>query len=654
MNGWNRNIPERKAVPLRSKKETESTYTRVPFSEDQIGNTLHRSVNLLDVIVDIVLCLTPLSFVVLAGIALSLDGKPLSALGGHVEAWALLSPTIFPLVFAAVVGRALNFFARLRLEQGSSLAVLEQLVGSQTVFGAFWVQVILRNFNALGVFLVLLWLVSPLGGQSSLRLVGRDKHLTASTTTLASVNSTGTTSSFQQGFAQSLTGGSINALYTGSLVAPLSIKTSAQDTWGNIKIPRFETYNRTLDAEGYATIGDGEIDWISLLGWPVAGLESRFDSNFTIPTWYHDLECSDMSKAPANSDWIRANLNSQYGQPNASTIWSNGRDNSSWNVFLLEDLKASDSDQLEFVWASKSGYNGNGGSTTKVNYDDTCITHCVMTVTHVEVHVACHGLSCRPTKIRKVSPPPNWAGSLLNTVGNSKWNSFTGNLIGFDTRAASFASSVTEHYIYGHVESPFQYIESANIVDSGGYIDMTDVPPPDFTRRLRTILNTYYIASIAPGASTGTMASASASRLLSGEDRIPGGFYSLGFTPVAATLSSSTDIYRCNKTFFALAVICSAILFVTGVAGGVAKYSCKGPDMLGYITSIVRHNPYTSLHTPDNTFDTSDLARQSQKTFLRLEDVSGEVDQVGHIAISSLRRMSIRQARVQNPDRKYN
>ncbi|KAI4105935.1 MAG: hypothetical protein LQ339_003253 [Xanthoria mediterranea] len=563
MNGWNRNIPERKAVPLRSKKETESTYTRVPFSEDQIGNTLHRSVNLLDVIVDIVLCLTPLSFVVLAGIALSLDGKPLSALGGHVEAWALLSPTIFPLVFAAVVGRALNFFARLRLEQGSSLAVLEQLVGSQTVFGAFWVQVILRNFNALGVFLVLLWLVSPLGGQSSLRLVGRDKHLTASTTTLASVNSTGTTSSFQQGFAQSLTGGSINALYTGSLVAPLSIKTSAQDTWGNIKIPRFETYNRTLDAEGYATIGDGEIDWISLLGWPVAGLESRFDSNFTIPTWYHDLECSDMSKAPANSDWIRANLNSQYGQPNASTIWSNGRDNSSWNVFLLEDLKASDSDQLEFVWASKSGYNGNGGSTTK-------------------------------------------------------------------------------------------YIESANIVDSGGYIDMTDVPPPDFTRRLRTILNTYYIASIAPGASTGTMASASASRLLSGEDRIPGGFYSLGFTPVAATLSSSTDIYRCNKTFFALAVICSAILFVTGVAGGVAKYSCKGPDMLGYITSIVRHNPYTSLHTPDNTFDTSDLARQSQKTFLRLEDVSGEVDQVGHIAISSLRRMSIRQARVQNPDRKYN
>ncbi|KAL8648773.1 MAG: hypothetical protein Q9226_005857 [Calogaya cf. arnoldii] len=523
---WERSLPRRKAVPLQSKPETESTYTQIPVSEDQIDNTIHRSMNLLDITADVLLCLTPLSFLVLAGIASSLDGKPLSALGDHVEAWALLSPTIFPLVFAAVVGRALNFFARLRLEQGSSLGVLEQLVGSQTVFGAFWVQVILRNFNALGVFLVLLWLVSPLGGQSSLRLVGKDKHMTASSTTLAST----------------LTGGSINALYVGSLVAPLSIKTSAQDTWGNIKIPRFETYNRTLDAEGYATVGDGDIDWISLLGWPIAGLESGFDSNLTIPTWYHDLECSDMSKVPVSSDWIRADIDSHDSQRNASTIWSNGQDYSPWRVFLSENLNAYDPDKLKSVWVSKSGFNNYGDFTTEVNYDDNCITQCSMTVTHVEV-----------------SPPPNWAGSLLNTVGSSKWSYFIGNLVGFDTGAAGFASIVTEHYIYGHVESPFQYSEGANTGESGGYVDMTDVPLPEFTRRLRTILNTCYIASIAPGASTGTMASASATRLLSGEDRIPGGFYELSFVPIAATTSSSTDIYRCNKTFFALAVICSAI-----------------------------------------------------------------------------------------------
>ncbi|KAI4252904.1 MAG: hypothetical protein L6R42_007785 [Xanthoria sp. 1 TBL-2021] len=254
-------------------------YTQVPVSDGQNGNTLHRSLNLWDVAADVLLCLTPLSFFALAGIALNLDGKPLSALGDHVKAWALLSPTIFPLVFAAVVGRALNFFARLRLERGSSLGVLEQLVGSQTVFGAVWVQVVLRNFNVLGVFLVLLWLISPLGGQASLRLITQGKCVIIANRTMALVDSTGTTSSFTQGFAQTLTGGSINALYVGSLVAPLSIKSGAQGTWGNIKIPRFETYNRTLDDEGYANVPDHGIDWISLLGWPVAGLESGFDSN---------------------------------------------------------------------------------------------------------------------------------------------------------------------------------------------------------------------------------------------------------------------------------------------------------------------------------------------------------------------------------------
>ncbi|KAI4252903.1 MAG: hypothetical protein L6R42_007784 [Xanthoria sp. 1 TBL-2021] len=196
-------------------------------------------------------------------------------------------------------------------------------------------------------------------------------------------------------------------------------------------------------------------------------------------------------------------------------------------------------------------------------------------------------------------------------------------------------------------------LPSSNTDVRQGYLDMTDVQLPDFTRRLRRILNTYYIASVAPGASTGTMASASATRLLSGDDRIPGGFYELSFTPVAATVSSSIDIYRCNETFFALAITCSAILFITGVAGVVAKYNFKGPDILGYITSIVRHNPYTSLHAPDNTLDSSDLARQSKKMFLRLEDLDGETHNFGHIAISSLRKTSIRQARAQTPHRKY-
>ena len=564
----------------------------------------------------------------------------MSALGQNVEAWALLSPTIFPLVFAAVVGRTLNFFARLRLEQGSSLGVLKQLVGSQTVFGAFWVQVVLRSFNALGVFLILLWLISPLGEQASLRLIARDTKVSTESTTFGCVNSTKTKTSFAQEFTQTMVGVAINALYIGCLVAPLAIKDSAQDTWGNIKIPRFETYNQTLDDQGYATVPEEGVDWISLLGQPVAGLESGFDSNFTMRTWYHDLECFDPAKVPASSDWIRDNFGKSFAsENNASTIWDTGGDYSSWLLLLSADIegdyKAYDPDKLDFVWLSKSGLvNSVPDSNTELDYNKVFLTQCSMTVTHIEVRIVCRGLSCKPTKIRSVPPPTDWAGSLLDTVGSSKWNNFSDNLIGIDTRFAGSTSSITEQYIYGLMESPFQYaISTATNDGNPDYIDMSYVPLPDFTRR--TILNTYFIATLAPGASTGTT------------------FSSDVFMAAAATISYSTDIYRCSMTFFALAIISSAILFITGMAGVVAKHFCRGPDMLGYITSIVRHNPYTRLHVHHNTRDISELARQSKTIFLRLEDVNEEVDDMGHIAMSSLRKTSIRRASIQNPDRKY-
>ena len=258
-------------------------------------------------------------------------------------------------------------------------------------------------------------------------------------------------------------------------------------------------------------------------------------------------------------------------------------------------------------------------------------------------------------KDQKLPPPRSrWRRNLLETVGGSTstWTYFYQNLVGVDTRRARYTSSVTEHYVYGHVESPFQY-GLGSVAPNPGYLDITKVPLSDFTRRLCMVLNTYYIASLAPQASTGTMSSANATRLFAGEDPIQGGFYDFNLLTVNAIVSSSTDVYRCDKTFFALAIISSAILFLTGVAGVVTQYCCKGPDMLSYVTSIVQHNPHTSFHTHNETLNTSELARQSKKMFLRLEDVNEGTDDVGHIAISMLRKTSIRQARIQDPYRKY-
>lgn len=74
-------------------------------------------------IVDVILCLVPVSFLVLAGLVGQLEGKPVDEYGTHIQRWSLLGPTIFPIFFAAIVGRTMKFVAQWKLEQGTRLQV---------------------------------------------------------------------------------------------------------------------------------------------------------------------------------------------------------------------------------------------------------------------------------------------------------------------------------------------------------------------------------------------------------------------------------------------------------------------------------------------------------------------------------------------------
>ena len=79
--------------------------------------------------------------------------------------------TIFPILFAAIMGRLMYQIARWKLEKGATMGTLEQLMGSRTIGSTVLTQIQLRTFNVLAVLLVLVWAFSPLGGQSLLRML---------------------------------------------------------------------------------------------------------------------------------------------------------------------------------------------------------------------------------------------------------------------------------------------------------------------------------------------------------------------------------------------------------------------------------------------------------------------------------------------------
>ncbi|KAL5610540.1 hypothetical protein FOBRF1_006657 [Fusarium oxysporum] len=102
---------------------------------------------------DIVLTFTPACFFALAVAALCLNGDPISSYGEKVLNLTLLSPTIYPIIFAAVASRFFKNFARWRLEKrkGIELATLEQIFGSQNLAGAVERLVFVRTKVLIGI-----------------------------------------------------------------------------------------------------------------------------------------------------------------------------------------------------------------------------------------------------------------------------------------------------------------------------------------------------------------------------------------------------------------------------------------------------------------------------------------------------------------------
>lgn len=114
---------------------------------------------------DLLLTLAPCLFLIHSLLALSVNNHPVSSsLGQKLEQATKLAPTLFPVIFAAVVGRFMRTYALWRAERGASLGVLELLNGSQNLLAAFERALFLLGLGFLSIVVTLLWTLSPVGG----------------------------------------------------------------------------------------------------------------------------------------------------------------------------------------------------------------------------------------------------------------------------------------------------------------------------------------------------------------------------------------------------------------------------------------------------------------------------------------------------------
>jgi hypothetical protein len=544
-----------------------------------------------------------LTLVALALTAARLDGNEVSGYGYKLEETLLLSPTIFPLIFAALMGRFFRHLGVYLAERGTTLGRLEQLVGCQSVFTALERQVTLHYWSVVGLFSVLVWLLSPVGGQSALRLLGQENRNVSSIATVRYMDPKSSTHSSLEG-ASSLN--SARASYTSIFLAALLSSSKYQDTsmdlWGNVKLPLYRYIENSTSDEWKPVSGlhGSNATYGSLIGVPVTGIHSEGYSSFNMKARQFDVTCSSNEK--------------KIGASNDST-WANLT--STWGIKADPSQKAQDWPRPILTMSLVTDEEDN--STYSV-------AACKVDYNYLEAKVNCNGTSCGVESMRKLD--------LLSDGYKDSDNLFTNGNIMFNLM------SVLPRVDNVNVGSPSARGSSnaekwmADPTDFIGArydnVELYKVDPGVFSKRLTIIWNTFHqstFATIALGGAlpknlteTGVLTSGFADKVIFNATQ-------------ADVLKQTLPVYKTNWKWFVALLFSSLVLLAAAYAGLILKYITLAPDIIGYASSLTMLNPYVPTPTGGTTLHGLERAALLHDLPVRIGDVCAN-EPVGAIAFA--------------------
>ncbi|KAF2759790.1 hypothetical protein EJ05DRAFT_484697 [Pseudovirgaria hyperparasitica] len=630
---------------------------------------------------DAVMAFAPIAFIVLGICIAKLHGQEVegNGFGKNIERTMDLGPTLFPIMFAAVAGKALKITARYCAEHGSKLGTLELLMASQTVWGTFESQVLLKSLSVLGAHLFFLWALSPIGGQASLRVL-EFGNVTIGNQSQVIYMSTGNMSPLQDthsllnnGNQGTSTNAALNAMYNAVLTAPSQNGMSKVDLWGNPRIPRIDTLvNVTADNNGWLPVPDvltpGQ--YSALVGIPVAGVLPVDEVDLEVTSSYLEFSCPWQGKLPYSGNetlplgriWGLNGTTRRIGE----NVFGDALKGTQTTFFLDTDTPFTDARLNGINYdADVPEYNfpfdkdepslrdprtitfGSRYWPPNETESYTILRWCTVTARYVDVVFRCDKGSCLANKMRKAEK----YSKRNNNITVLDWNTTTTNL--FEQLPRSHGSvqfgrseemTMTEKYIRG----------ALNVYSTGTQVvDMEHVTMEDFNDRFTRVMNTYLhlaqgpfafagnippIAAFGPyGNSTmenGTAMTAATSGVTNYGDSesVVAPWY--GF-PSMATNKTFQKVYQCNFLWLAVMEASSGILLCLGIAGLIMKIRCRAPDMLGYVASMTYDNPYVVLPAGGCVFSAMERAQRLKRMEVRIGDVQPR-SKMGHVAFASV------------------
>lgn len=415
-----------------------------------------------------------------------------------------------------------------------------------------------------------------------------------SNVTLSYLNTTDLdTTQLSGGSSSAIYGANINSLFGATLLSPEKIQQAPMDTWGNVKIPAFTSLTKAKDGWLLAPESPAFPTYTSLLGVPISGLsDDGGNSSFTIETMYYDFDCPTVqnSTLDAINKTVRAQGGVLLGGP-ALTLY-------------MARIPSGDlTTQIAYVTR-------NFQAATSEDYIEYDYTICTFAQVMMDSNVLCSGKQCRVDKMRPSSTLPVVDVARME----SDWFNAISNMV---TAGAAAHDAVF---------SPLQFFlndtNSAGVSAFDTTLAILDIPTKVFNARLGMLLNTYWLAGIAPYTFTGQLKTVvGASPLLT----------------TIATMTSTAQIYKTSWGWLVLLLVTGLFLLLGGIVSAYFDSRTVGPDIFGFASSLAHKNKYMRVPagTGDSTIGGPERARRLADVTVMLQDVRPE-HPVGRIALGTV------------------
>lgn len=571
-------------------------------------------------------CFLAYAIMALRSQGLPIDQEPVPAL----QTAAIYSPTVFPIAFAAVAANLLKSVAAWKMERGVSILSLEYLLSCRTVFSALTTPLSLRRANALAPLLIVLWALSPLGGQAALRIMDVVPSQVSEPWPFECLEFL---SDFPYSAPRSSGGTSIRASIQGAFVTALSnpedVKRQPRDLFGNVKIPMIEHYRRTAAEahEGWYNISADGSDtvWSSIMGLPIAtkdGLSSGHNYSFSLQTAYVNSDCSvkrgDSMDLAGWIDYMDATkmLLGGYATGKTLAIRPSG--------FHYRFTPT----PMELIFTS---YYAEEEATTNAT--------CTLTMTHVEVDVACHGPVCGAHRIRQVEKPENMTVATVFD-GIQPDPTALGPGYTFDAYMSTFIQSTLTTWdtepnilpkpfsspIETYFTNPYSPYSAPGLGSWSG-TDLLPVGDVVFSQRFAQLLNTFWLAGIASLNITGNFNYEAHTANPEIE--------TMRVWNTTGTRAPDQLVMRVNRPWMAILFIASLIMLLSGVAAGIFGCMRRGPDVLDRATFFLRDSPYVDVRNQSSLEDGTAQVKRSRGVRVCVGDVR-PMEDTGYVALGTV------------------